>query len=216
MGLSNSERGLDPDQRDHVGAKPIPVERQDDVGEAEDRVAPEVHAPAEREVVGAGPLPLEAEDGRREPLPGAGGDAGDVEEARRGDALEGLAAEKGHGRREAFLDRAVEPEAEASRALVDGAAVQLDAAVRVRLQADSVPERERRRRCVEHGRRLPRTRALEVVLVAGARSTRPAARSPHAPCSRRYLPRRKISPGPVLEERTWARCSWPVWLSRRI
>src|SRR5207245_9368214 len=77
--------------------------------------------------------------------------------------------------------RAVEPEAEASRALVDGAAVQLDAAVRVRLQADAVPERERRRRCVEHGRRLPRTRALEVVLVAGGRAQH-QTRGQVAPC----------------------------------
>src|SRR5439155_26224977 len=106
---------------------------------------------------------FEAEDGRREAPAGAGVDAGDVEEAGRGDALEGLAAEHGDSCREAFLDRAVEPEAEASGAPVDVVAVQLDAAVRVRLQADAVPERERRRRRVEHGRRLPRARPLEVV-----------------------------------------------------
>src|SRR5437870_13222059 len=97
MGLSNSERGLDPDQRDHVGAKPIPVERQDDVGEAEDRVAAEVHAPAEREVVGGGPLPLEAEDGRRTPLPGTGVDAGDDGVVWMVDGPTWIAAEDGHG-----------------------------------------------------------------------------------------------------------------------
>src|SRR5207247_6247877 len=116
----------------------------DDVGEAEDRVVPEVHAPAEREVVGAGAVPLKAEDGRPEAPAGAGVDAGDVEEARRGDALEGLAAEHGHGRGEALPDRAVEPEAEASGAPLDVVAVQLHAAVRVGLQGDAVPERERR------------------------------------------------------------------------
>src|SRR6266404_2623203 len=53
-------------------------------------------------------------------------------------------------------------------------------------------------------------------LPAGARSTRPVARSPQAPCSSRYLARRKRSPGPTLEERTLARCSTPVATSRAI
>jgi len=89
-GAHGLEGGLDPDQRDHVGAKPIPLSGQDDVGEAK---TVSCRGSSARRARGrsAGAVALEAEDRGREPLPGAGVDAGDVKEPRGSDALEGLA-----------------------------------------------------------------------------------------------------------------------------
>src|SRR5262245_18738719 len=120
-----------------MGVDALVGERDEHVGEPEDRVAPEAHAAADGERVVARTGRLEAEQ-RRDGTPVAserdrtarsGIVARQIERARWGKGVEGLAAEESDRERRPLGIREVDPGTEPALALIDVADVEIDAAV---------------------------------------------------------------------------------------
>src|SRR4029077_549562 len=112
-----SEGRLDARERDRCGAHEAVVQRDHDIDEGEDGVAPEGAAAADRDVVVVRPPAREAEERRRaapSPLSGGACDqvrdrtAREVEESRRRDAGELIASEEGYGGRDVLGGAPVE------------------------------------------------------------------------------------------------------------
>src|SRR5438128_426003 len=153
------EGSLDPGGGDdRVIAEPVVVQGEDAVGEHHD-LAPDDGARAEREVEEV--LAVEADAEQRALLHAGRRQVPEVRVARRRALLELAAAEEGERHADALGDVDVGAEPVAGLAALDLVGAQVDAQVRMRLDA-----RPEHRREVEEGRGLEVAGALEVVLVA--------------------------------------------------
>src|SRR5262245_37376728 len=168
------EGGLEAGQRDRGGVDALIGERHEHVAEAEDRVVPEIHAPADGERVVARAYRAETEDrgdgmaaGRaRDRTAGARIVARLVEEAGGSEAGERLAAEEGERERGPIPEREVEAGSDPTLAHVDVIDHEVEAAVHEALKGDRSGDRNATGREVEQWRELPRARSLEVLLAA--------------------------------------------------